>query len=83
VLASLARDRHPAQHSRDFFDARVVFERSDLSARGASVGHLRDPQVLIAEGCDLRQMRHAKHLSRRPERGEFATDDFGDCAAHA
>jgi hypothetical protein len=83
VLAGFAGDRHSAQHPRDFFDARVVFECGDLGARGASVGHLRDSQVLIAEGRNLRQMRHAKHLRRRAKRGEFATDDFGDRATDA
>ena len=33
--------------------------------------------------CDLRQVRHAEHLSAIAERAQLPTDDFGDAAADA
>ncbi len=83
MLAGLTGDRDAAEHARDFFDARIVLERRHLSSRRASIGHLRDTKVLNTEGRDLRQVRDAKHLSCRAERGELAADDFGDRAAHS
>jgi hypothetical protein len=83
MLPGLAGNRYAAEHSSNFFDARVAFEWSDLCASRASIAHLRDSQVLITEGGHLRQMRHAEHLSRRAKRGKFATDDFGNGATHA
>ena len=59
MLAGLARDRYTAEHAGDFFNARIVLERRHLSSRCASIGHLRDTKVLITEGRDLRQVRHA------------------------
>ena len=83
MLARRGGDVDAAEHPRDLFDAGRARERRDLGPGGAAVGELRDAQVPVGEGGDLRQVGHAKHLGAAAERGEFPADDLGDRATDA
>src|SRR5204863_113436 len=58
-------------------------ELRDRGARGAAVGELRDPQVMMRLTRHLRQMRHAEYLSTPAESAELAAHDLRDRAADA
>ena len=63
--------------------ARAVVENADLGA-GAAVGlALFDDEVLIGEGRNLRQVRHAQNLLAAAEGFELLADSFSGAASDA
>src|SRR5207237_6108922 len=83
VLARLAAHLDAAEHPGELLDAIFGRELRDRGARGAPVGELRDPQVMMRLTRDLRQMRHAEYLSTPAEGAELPAHDLGDRAADA
>src|SRR5437763_6060411 len=83
VLARLAAHLDAAEHPGELLDAIFGRELRDRGARGAAVGELRDPQVMMRLTRDLRQMRHAEYLSTPAESAELAAHDLRDRAADA
>ena len=83
MLARLAAHLDAAEHPGELLDAIFGRELRDRGARGAAVGELRDPQVMMRLTRDLRQMRHAEYLSTPAEGAELPAHDLGDRAADA
>ena len=81
MLARLRRHLHAAQHARELLDAFSRVQFRETRARGLAVGEFRDAQVLMALGCDLRQVRDTDDLTRVAERAQFPADDFSHGAA--
>src|SRR5207247_1739005 len=72
-----------AEHSCKLVDARAVAETRDRGARPPAVDPLPDFKVRVGVRGNLRQMRDAEHLKRRPEGAKLAPDDVGDAPADA
>src|SRR5207237_594132 len=83
VLARLAAHLDAAEHPGELLDAIFGRELRDRGARGAAVGELRDPQVMMRLTRDLRQVRHAEYLSTPAEGAQLPAHDLGDRAADA
>ncbi len=61
----------------------AALKRLDGGAGDLAVAQLRDAELAMRLGRDLRQMRHAQHLRAFAERAQLPADDFGDRAADA
>ena len=61
-------DRFPAEHPRQLLDPPVRVEPADRGARPAALDPLLDLEVRVGVRGNLRQVRDAEHLERRPER---------------
>ncbi len=83
MRARFRRDRHAAEHARQFVAASVDIQCLDLRARGRAVAVLAHAQVCVSLRRDLRQMGHAQHLTHTAERAQFLSDDLRDRAADA
>jgi len=83
VLACRRGDVNPTQHARDFFDARIRFERGDGRGGRARARGFGDLVMVRRAGSNLRQVGDAQHLVALPQFPEQAPHDFGHRAAHA
>src|SRR6476661_4444791 len=78
----LARGRAPtAEHRADLPDLILAVEPDDLRHGPAAAFALRDPEVGVRVGGDLRQVRHAEHLVAAAEEPQAAADRIGAPAA--
>lgn len=63
--------------------ARAVIEDANLRLGAAIDFTLFHSQVLVREGCNLRQMRDAEDLLASAERFELVADSFSRAASNA
>jgi hypothetical protein len=83
VIARAIRDRRAAEHPRQFLGSFRLVERLEPRARRAAAHLLRDPQLMVRLGGDLRQVGDAQHLAVRRECAQLSPDHFRDRAADA
>ena len=84
MFARRISDLLPAEHARDFFDARLAIELNH-ARHWPTVGavFLGDAVMLIAVRCDLRQVRDCEHLAALAKLLQQAADGVGDRAPDA
>src|SRR5436309_4236269 len=70
-----------AQHPRDLRHPLVPGDHARARARAAAAHALGHAHVLVRQGRDGRQMRHAEDLPARPDRGELLADHRRGAAA--
>ncbi len=81
--ASGVRGRRSSNHTRQLFDPPRFVQPHHLRVRAAVRDALRNMEVHVTGGRDLRQMRDAQHLERLPEAAELLPHDVGDPPADA
>ena len=80
MFARRIGDGDAAEHPRDFFDPLGALQIADSRLSPFAVTLFAHLQMLVAEGCDLRKMRHAQNLCAARKRSELAADYLGDSA---
>jgi len=64
-----------AQHPPDFLHPRLALDHLDIARRHAPFFALRDPEVMVGVGGDLRQMRDDERLT-------LGSGDARECFSH-
>ena len=87
---SRAEARSPSVTARPAQHPRRALRRGRRRRAASTVVRVRPPldplldqEVRVGVRGDLRQVRDAEHLERRPERAQLPADDVGDAAADA
>ena len=81
--ARLGRDSESAQHAGDLFLLLFARQPSHGAQRAFAAYHLFDLEMLVCKHGNLRQMRHAQHLSVLRHAANLPPDDLRHAAADA